>query len=43
MYSALAPVVDRVEIGRPPAAVPRAVVDDSAVAAGSTPSPDSER
>jgi hypothetical protein len=43
MYNALAPIVDRVEIGHPPTAVPRAVVDDSAVAAGSTPSPETER
>lgn len=29
MYDAIAPVVDRIERGRPPAEVPRAVVDDA--------------
>lgn len=39
MYNALAPVVDRITPGRTPAEVPQAVVDDTAVSAGSTPSP----
>ncbi|MEU9064574.1 hypothetical protein AB0D13_38500 [Streptomyces sp. NPDC048430] len=39
MYEAIAPVVDRVEKGKPPTEVPQAVVDDTAVQAGSTPSP----
>lgn len=38
MYEAIAPVVDRIEKGKPPVEMPQAVVDD-AVAAGPEPSP----
>uniref|UniRef100_UPI003C7C94AA hypothetical protein n=1 Tax=unclassified Streptomyces TaxID=2593676 RepID=UPI003C7C94AA len=39
MYEAIAPVVDRVKKGMPPAEVPQAVVDDAAAQSGPTPSP----
>ncbi|MEU0374691.1 hypothetical protein ABZ070_31675 [Streptomyces sp. NPDC006283] len=38
MYDAIAPVVDRIEKGKPPTEVPQAVVDDAAVPAGPEPS-----
>ncbi|MGA6172553.1 hypothetical protein ACPEIF_20170 [Streptomyces sp. NPDC012600] len=37
MYDAIAPVVDRIEKGKPPAEVPQAVVDDAVVPTGPTP------
>ncbi|WLQ45604.1 hypothetical protein P8A22_37900 (plasmid) [Streptomyces laculatispora] len=39
MYEAIAPVVDRVQKGKPPTEVPQAVVDDAVVQTGPTPSP----
>ncbi|TXS46974.1 hypothetical protein [Streptomyces sp. t39] len=38
MYDAIAPVVDRIERGKPPTEVPAAVVDDAAVPAAPDPS-----
>jgi hypothetical protein len=38
MYDALAPVVDRIQKGKPPTEIPQAVVDDAAVPAGPEPS-----
>ncbi|MFJ9033971.1 hypothetical protein ACIRQP_36955 [Streptomyces sp. NPDC102274] len=40
MCTALAPVMDRIKADQAPPDVPRRVVDDAAVSAGSTPSPD---
>ncbi|MFI1189421.1 hypothetical protein [Streptomyces californicus] len=39
MYEAIAPVVDRIEKGKPPAEVPQAVVDDAVAPASPAPSP----
>jgi hypothetical protein len=39
MYAALAPVMDRIKVGKPPAWIPQAVVDDAAVPVGPPPSP----
>lgn len=39
MYEAIAPVVDRIEKGKPPAAIPQAVVDDAVASVSPTPSP----
>lgn len=39
MYEAIAPVVDRIEKGKPPVEVPQAVVDDAVVPAAPAPSP----
>ncbi|RSS85679.1 hypothetical protein EF919_37825 [Streptomyces sp. WAC02707] len=38
MYDAIAPVVDRIEKGKPPTEVPQAIVDDAAGLTGPTPS-----
>ncbi|MFD5658593.1 hypothetical protein [Streptomyces hirsutus] len=39
MYNAIAPVVDRIEKGRPPTEIPHALVDDAAVPTSAGPSP----
>ncbi|MFC1231104.1 hypothetical protein ACFVIN_06775 [Streptomyces prasinus] len=39
MYEAIAPVVDRIEKGKPPTEIPQAVVDDAAAPAGPASSP----
>ncbi|MEU1122498.1 hypothetical protein ABZ371_02680 [Streptomyces sp. NPDC005899] len=39
MYDAIAPVVDRIEKGKPPAEVPQAVIDDAVGPVAPTPSP----
>ncbi|MEU1091591.1 hypothetical protein ACFYPN_32060 [Streptomyces sp. NPDC005576] len=39
MYEAIAPVVDRIERGKPPAEVPQAVIDDAVAPTAPAPSP----